>query len=444
MLCPNVDPKGTSLKIARYCSALLGLLCCTLVHADVLNIAPESVDAEAWLILDTHSGQVIAQHRADVQRAPASLTKMMVAYIALKEIQAGRLSLNEVITASNVVQQVKTDESRMKIKPGDTITVDQLLAGLVIMSANDGALLLAERISGDVPKFVARMNQEAKVLGMQQTHFQNPPGITMPEHYSTAYDLALLAHALVTQTPQYLTYSKQPQFSYQQIVHQATNLLLARDASVDGLKTGYTAAAGYNLALTAQRRQNAGFFPQRRLIVVVLGAQSIQKRAEVAQRLLNLTYTYTRNDLPILPDQAIADIPVQDANHRWFRVKVKQKQAVTVSLYPQSHAIHLKNYDQTRQRVIEKPNGQPEQVIEPLKQVNTQLSVLLAQPNLNAPIHGKMNLAQVSIYQDERLLRQFEVANQVELSSVGLMQRGLNWLSELFSNSSAQAKILIK
>src|SRR5690606_8086867 len=131
---------------------------------------------------------------------------MMVAYIALKEIKAGHLKKNEILTATPVVQVVQWDESQMYLKAGEQISVDQLLAGLVVMSANDAAVTLAERISGDIPKFIERMNKEAKALGMNDTNFQNPAGITMPEHYSSAADLARLGQALVTETPDYLYY----------------------------------------------------------------------------------------------------------------------------------------------------------------------------------------------------------------------------------------------
>ena len=432
------------MKFARYCSALLGLLCCSVVQADVLNIAPESVDAQAWLVLDTQSGQVIAQHQSDVQRAPASLTKMMVAYITLKDIQAGRLALDEVITANDIVRVVKTDESRMKIKVGQQISIDQLLAGLIVMSANDGALLLAQRISGDVPRFVERMNQEAKALGMHNTHFENPPGITMPNHYSTAKDLALLAQAVVKQTPHYLHYSKMPEFVYQDIHHHATNLLLARDASVDGLKTGFTQAAGYNLALTAKRSQNIAFVPQRRLIVLVLGTENAQKRAEVAHRLLNVAYQYTRNELPIQPDQHIASIPVQHSKYTWFHVKAKAISPVTVSLYPNTTPISLREFDQTTQRLMVKDAEQKRVAIEPVNKVQLQTKLHLPQQQLTAPLEQQLSLAQIEVYQGQELLRRFEVHNQVNLPSVSFMQRSLDWLNDLVHGVVREAKILVK
>ena len=297
------------MKIIIQLCFLISFFFTTFAHASLLKIDPLSVEAEAWTILDPQSGQIIAEHNSHVQRAPASLTKMMVAYIALKDIKAGKLNKNEILTATPVVNIVQWDESQMYLKPSEQISVDQLLAGLIVMSANDAAVTLAERISGDIPKFLARMNQEAKALGMKDTHFSNTAGISMDDHYSTAHDLALLGQALSVETD-YLYYSKQQSFTYNLHFHRATNILLKQDATVDGLKTGFTKAAGYNLALTANRVTTNFDSPNRRLIVVVLGAQNAFKRAEIAHKLMNLAYTYSRNEVIIKDKQLIAELPV--------------------------------------------------------------------------------------------------------------------------------------
>lgn len=194
--CHRIGLKVNLLKILASFIAITGLVCSTFVNAALLNINPQSVEAEAWTILDTQSGQTIAEYNSHVQRAPASMTKMMVAYIALKELKAGHIKKEEIITATPVVQIVQWDESQMYLKQGEQISIDQLLAGLIVMSANDSAVTLAERISGSVPAFVARMNQEAQALGMKDTHFANPPGITMPDHFSSAHDMAILGQAV--------------------------------------------------------------------------------------------------------------------------------------------------------------------------------------------------------------------------------------------------------
>ena len=431
------------MKPVFYLLATLGLFCSSASYANLLNIAPESVEAEAWTIVDPQSGQIIAEHNSHVQRAPASLTKMMVAYIAFKEIQSGKLNLNEMLTVSPVVNHVMWDESQMRLTVGESVSVDTLLAGLIVMSANDGALMLAERISGNVPNFVARMNAEAKALGMQNTHFANPPGITMPEHYSSAADLALLGQALVNETPQYLQYSKMPNFTYHNRFHRATNLLLQVDPTVDGLKTGFTKAAGYNLALTAKRPTGNPYAPERRLLVVVLGTPSAQKRAEVAHKLMNVAYTYTRNEAVIQAGQTVAEIPVKKSNYTWFHVKALSPQVATTSLYQQSFPIHLKDFDQASQRLrYMAPTGE-QQVIEPLNNTKTKVDIRLPEQSLAAPLHQKMDLAEVKVYQNDNLIRTFSIENQVEVDNLNIFSQFFAWLNDLWHQVERKAKITL-
>ncbi|MCK8640761.1 D-alanyl-D-alanine carboxypeptidase PBP6B [Acinetobacter schindleri] len=406
-------------------------------HAALLNINPESVEAEAWTILDSQTGQTIASHNEDLQRAPASLTKMMVAYITLKEIQAGKLDKNEVITATSVVNMVMWDESQMYLKEGDQISVDQLLAGLIVMSANDAAVTLAEKISGSVPKFVERMNQEAKVLGMQHTNFQNAAGITMPEHYSTAADLAKLSQALVNETPNYLFYSKQQSFSYNQRFHRATNLLLKIDPTVDGLKTGFTRAAGYNLAATAIRPSMDMSLSNRRLIVVVMGSKSAVKRAEVAHKLMNLAYTYTRNEVALKDKQVLAELPVVQSTLKMFKVATKKSELITTSLYDQSYSIDLNQFDQSTQRVMLDTGNGTLQSIEPLRETQTHLNIEVNETQLTAPLAKVMQLVTVNVYQNNQLIRTILIEDQVDIEEANFFEKFLQWLFGLFSSTNA-------
>ena len=421
------------MKAVIYLIASLGLLCSTIVNATLLNLVPESVEAQAWTVIDTQSGQVIAEHNSHVQRAPASLTKMMVAYITLKELQAGHLRKDEVLTATPVVNMVMWDESQMYLKQGEQISVDQLLAGLVVMSANDAAVTLAERIAGDVPKFIARMNKEAQALGMKDTHFQNPAGISMPEHYSTAADLALLGQALVTQTPDYLNYSKQQSFSYNNRFHHATNRLLKLDPTVDGLKTGFTKAAGYNLALTANRPTMNPDTPERRLVVIVLGAASAAKRAEVAYNLMNMGYTYTRNEVAIKDKQLIAELPVIKSTLKMFKLETSKPQIITTSLYDQPFAIDLKTYDTTNQRIMLNTGNGTIQTIEPLQETKTHLNVEINEKLLTAPLAKVMQLATVQVYQNNQLIRTITIEDDVQIEEANFFQKIVIWFKQLFS-----------
>jgi serine-type D-Ala-D-Ala carboxypeptidase (penicillin-binding protein 5/6) len=423
------------LKAFIYAIAVLSLFLSHLSHAALLNIVPESVEAEAWTILDPQSGQIIAEHNSHVQRAPASMTKMMVAYIALKEIKAGRLSKDEIITATPVVNMVQWDESQMYLKPGEQISVDQLLAGLIVMSANDSAVTLAERISGSVPAFLKRMNQEAQALGMKNSHFSNPAGVTMEDHFSSAHDMALLGQAVAMETPDYLHYSVMPSFSYNQRFHRATNLALKFDPSVDGLKTGFTKAAGYNLALTAHRPTGNAEMPERRLIVVVMGSKNAQKRAEVAHKLLDLAYNYTRDEVVLKNKQTIAELPVIKSTLKMFKVEVHQPKFATTSLYSASTPINLSNYNVAAQRILVNVNNQLTP-IEPLKETKTDINIQVNQKELIAPLSQMMNLVTVNVYQNNQLLQAIPIEQKVNIEEAGFFDRILMWFSNLFSFGS--------
>lgn len=420
-------------------------MCVNLAHASLLKIAPETVEAQAWSIVDAQSGQIIAEHNSHVQRAPASLTKMMVAYIALKEIEAGKLRKEDILTATPIVNTVMWDESQMYLKTGEKISVDQLLAGLIVMSANDAAVTLAEKISGSVPQFVARMNQEAQALGMKDTHFSNPAGITMPDHYSTAADLGLLAKAIVQDTPEYLYYSKMPSFSYNQRFHHATNLALKMDPTADGLKTGYTKAAGYNLALTAERPTFNPDVEKRRLIVVVLGTPSAVKRAEVAHKLMNLAFTYTRVEVVIPKHRLIAELPVIRSTLKMFRVETQQPTIVTTSLYDRPMPIDLNTFNLLTQRIHLVDANQLVTTVEPLQSTNTHINIELNEQHLTAPLMQVMNLATVSVYQNNQLIRSLQIENDVQIEEANIFQKIMIWFSNLFSffstNDTQSAKL---
>lgn len=421
----------------------LSVFVSTVVNAALLNIDPASVEAEAWTVLDAQSGQTIAEYNSHVQRAPASMTKMMVAYIAFKEIQARRLKKEELLTATPVVNVVQWDESQMYLKPGEQITIDQLLAGLIVMSANDAAVSLAERISGSVPAFVARMNKEAKALGMNDTHFANPPGVTMDDHYSSAHDMALLGQAVTAQTPEYMQYSVLPNFSYKQHFHRATNLVLKVDPSVDGLKTGFTKAAGYNLTLTAHRPSGLAEMPERRIIVVVMGSKSAIKRAEIAHKLLNLAYTYTRDEVAIKDKQLIAELPVVQSTLKMFKVEAKQPQFMTTALYTPDALIQLNDFDETQQRLVQVDETGLLTPVEPLAQTQTHMDVQLKAQSLTAPLAKMVELAQVHVYQNNKLIQTFMIEDEVKLEESSWFERLITWFKNLLpfaSDAQSQAK----
>ncbi|WP_439520796.1 D-alanyl-D-alanine carboxypeptidase family protein [Hydrogenophaga sp.] len=259
-----------------------------------MPVAPE-VAARAYLLLDVTSGQVLAAKEADQPVEPASLTKLMTAYIVFDALKSGKISLTQTFGVSE--RAWKMPGSRMFIDPKMQVPVEDLIKGMIVQSGNDATVALAEGVAGSVERFVQLMNEQGKVLGLKGTSYRNPEGLTEAGHTTTARDLATLATRLMSDFPQYVPYYAIQRYRYPGT--PATNdtnrnLLLFRDPSVDGLKTGHTNAAGYCLVATARRQVpglGEGAQGQRRLLSVVLGATSENARAAESQKLLNWGYT---------------------------------------------------------------------------------------------------------------------------------------------------------
>ncbi|HEX5677916.1 MAG TPA: D-alanyl-D-alanine carboxypeptidase family protein [Alcanivorax sp.] len=244
--------------------------------------APD-VDASAYLLMDSKSGQVIVEHNADQELPPASLTKMMTAYLVEKEIQAGNISEEDMVPIS--VKAWRMGGSRMFIKEGTRVSVEDLLKGVIIQSGNDASVALAEYVAGSEGAFADLMNNQARELGMENTHFVNATGWPAENHYTTAYDLALLARAIIRDFPEHYDLYAQKEFTYNGITQHNRNLLLWRDDGVDGLKTGHTEAAGYCLVSSAKQGD-------MRLIAVVMGTDSEASRARESQKLLSYGFRF--------------------------------------------------------------------------------------------------------------------------------------------------------
>lgn len=254
-------------------------------RAFALSVPAPTLDANAWLLLDAKSNQVIAEHNADARIEPASLTKIMTAYLVFKAIHDHRLSMDQMVTVSTRAWKVAPDSSKMFLKPGDRVTIRQLLTGLLVDSGNDAAVALAEATAGSVETFVAEMNQMAARMGLKSTHFASPHGLPNPETYSTARDLSELSRHLIQDFPRlYVGFDTIKQYTYDKISQKNRNTLLWIDPSVDGLKTGHTNEAGYCLIASAHR---PGASIDRRLISVVLGTPSSKARVQESETLLN-------------------------------------------------------------------------------------------------------------------------------------------------------------
>jgi len=259
------------------------------------------IAAKAWLLLDYQSRHVIAGYNADDRIEPASLTKLMSAYLVFEALKQRQIGLAQSLPVS--VKAWKMPGSRMFLDPGKPATVDELLHGMIVQSGNDATVVLAEAVAGSEEAFVDRMNQRAMRLGLTGTHFANATGLPDPHHYSTAADLAQLAVALIRDFPEYFPLYSTREYTYNGITQRNRNELLFRDPYVDGLKTGHTEAAGFCLVATARREQ-------RRLLAVVAGTVSEGARAIEAQKLLNYGFQYY-DTVKLYPAGApVAEIPV--------------------------------------------------------------------------------------------------------------------------------------
>jgi len=266
----------------RFLVALLLMFSAVFAHAQVPP--PPTLAANAWLLLDTGTGQALVSHKADERIEPASLTKLMTAYLVFSALKAQTLTLDHVVPVSE--RAWKMGGSRMFIEPRHEVTVDELLHGMIIQSGNDASVALAEQIAGSEEAFATLMNREADRLGMTQTRFVNATGMPDPQHYTTAHDLALLASAIIRDFPDfYAQLYSQKEYTYNKITQPNRNRLLWIDSTVDGMKTGHTEAAGYCLVSSAKRGP-------RRLISVVLGTESDGMRTQESLKLMNFGFRF--------------------------------------------------------------------------------------------------------------------------------------------------------
>ena len=263
-------------------------LVCLLAAAQVPQ--PPEIAARSYLLLDVSANQILATKDIDAPVEPASLTKLMTGYLVYDALRNRKITLQQTLPVS--VRAWKMAGSRMFIDPKMQVPVDDLLKGMIVQSGNDATIALAEGVGGTVENFVQMMNQQARALGMKNTVYKNPEGLKAPGHTTTARDLSILATRLIQDFPEDLPYYAIRKYRYQGTPtanDTNRNMLLFRDPTVDGLKTGHTDAAGYCLIATAKR--DFPNLPGRRLLAIVLGADSEVARANEAQKLLNWGYT---------------------------------------------------------------------------------------------------------------------------------------------------------
>jgi serine-type D-Ala-D-Ala carboxypeptidase (penicillin-binding protein 5/6) len=318
---------------------------------------PPTLAAKSWLLLEMGSGQVLTAEKPDERLEPASLTKLMTAYLTFAALQKKTITLEQSLPVSQ--KAWKTGGSKMFVRVDTQVPVDDLIKGMIVQSGNDACVTLAEGIAGSEENFAQMMNREAQRLGMKNSSFTNSTGLPDPNLYTTAHDLSLLAGALIRDFPEYYKkYYSMKEFRYNNITQPNRNRLLYIDPSVDGVKTGHTEAAGYCLISSAIR-------DKRRLLSVVLGTKSDSARASESLKLLNWGFITYDAVTVAGKDQAVATLRV------WKGLQKEVKAGFTADL------------------VIAVPKGYAEKV----------KSDFVAEPRLIAPIEAgqKLGMLQVSI-----------------------------------------------
>lgn len=313
--------------------ALLGLLFPSFLFAQASSVpvpAVPAIAARAYVLLDFNSGQLLASHNSSERVEPASLTKLMTAYLTFAALRQKSLRPEQVVPVS--ARAWKAAGSRMFLEPRKPVTVDELIRGIIVQSGNDACIALAEAVGGTEEAFAQMMTREAQRLGMKNTNFVNSTGLPHPQHYSTAHDLTLLAAAIVRDFPEYYPLYSTKEYRYNNISQANRNRLLWTDPTVDGMKTGYTESAGYCLVTSARR-------DARRLISVVMGASSETARAIESQKLLNYGFQFYDTVRLYEKNQPVATLQVWKGGSGTVRAGFTSDFYVTL---PKGHVDRLK------------------------------------------------------------------------------------------------------
>jgi len=279
------------------------------------------IAARAYLLADFPSGRLLVQQGINDRVEPASLTKLMTAYLTFAALKQGRIKMDQVLPVSE--KAWRTEGSRMFIEINRPVTVVELIQGMIIQSGNDACIALAEGIAGSEEVFAEMMNQQAARLGMKNTHYMNSTGLPHAQHYTTAYDLSLLAAAIIRDFPEDFKYYSMKEYRYNNITQPNRNRLLWLDPSVDGMKTGHTESAGFCLIATAKRNP-------MRLISVVLGTSSDNVRATESQKLLNYGFQFFESNRLYAKNQTVSTLPIWKGSEKTLRAGVSQDLLITL------------------------------------------------------------------------------------------------------------------
>ncbi len=289
--------------------------------APLITPAPPVVNSKAYILIDVNSGKILAEKNSEERMPPASLTKMMTLYVISNALRNQQIHLDDNVRISQ--DAWKTGGSRMFIKEGQQVSVKDLLKGIIVDSGNDACVAMAEHLGGSENGFTDIMNQQAKNLGMNNSHFTDSTGLPNPEHYTTAKDLAILGRALVNDFPQYYHWYKQKWFTYNGIRQPNRNRLLWRDSQVDGLKTGHTNEAGFCLVASAKR-------DNMRLLSVVLNSPNDTVRADDSERLLNYGFRFFETHALYKAGNVITEIPLYKSTTDRMNLGLLTDQYITI------------------------------------------------------------------------------------------------------------------
>jgi len=280
-----------------------------------------SIHAKAYFLVDTNSGKILAENNSETRLPPASLTKMMTLYVVSKALHNEQIHLEDTVHITK--KAWKTGGSRMFVKEGQDVRIEDLLKGIIVDSGNDACVALAEHVGGSEEGFAELMNQEAKQLGMINSHFTDSTGLPRSDLYTSAKDLAILARAIVNEFPEYYHWYKQKWFTFNEIRQPNRNRLLWRDTFVDGIKTGYTADAGYCLASSAKRGD-------MRLLTIVLGSPTDSARADDSERLLKYGFRFFETHKLYQAGKSLSELPLYKGINNTLPIGVLQDQYVTI------------------------------------------------------------------------------------------------------------------
>jgi serine-type D-Ala-D-Ala carboxypeptidase (penicillin-binding protein 5/6) len=301
---------------------------------------PPQLDARAYILVDYRTDKILAAKDAVARVEPASLTKLMTAYIVFQELSTGKLKLDEQVTVSE--HAWRSEGSRTFIELGKPVSVQDLILGMIVQSGNDATIALAERIAGTEDTFAQMMNANAVRLGMVGSHFENSSGLPSPQHYTTARDLSLLANAMIREYPQYYKWFSVHEFEHNGIKQQNRNGLLEKDPTVDGLKTGHTDSAGFCLVTSSLRNG-------MRLVSVVMGSTSMKARENASAALLNYGFTFYETKLIVKGGTVLATATVWKGQSPSVNLGIKDDLYVTL---PRGEADGIKTATEVQPRLI--------------------------------------------------------------------------------------------